>query len=106
MALDEKAIEKYVDAQLKPAGLSEAQLARVRDGVLQLYKLGVKPNSVFPYGIILNDAATVHADLDTVSLGRLVEWLGTQPGGALERFEVFPKGIPVVDGFATRIRLR
>jgi hypothetical protein len=106
MSLDEATLEKYVDAQLRPAGLSDAQLARVRDGVLRLYKLGITPSSVFPHGIIVNDAATVHADLDVTSLGKLFESLAKHPGGALEQLEVFPKGIPVVDGFAARIHLR
>jgi hypothetical protein len=102
----EKALATYVESQLKPAGLSDAQIVRVKDGLARLVKLGVKPTSVFPVGIIVNDGAVVHADLDGKGLGDLVAGLGQQPGGAIERFEVFPKGIIAVDGFSTRIRVR
>jgi hypothetical protein len=106
MPLDEESLGKFVDAHLKPAGLSDAQLGRVRDGVLRLYRLGIRPHSVLTNGIVVNDSATVHADLDVASLGKLMDWLGKQSGGEFGRIEVFPKGIPTVDGFATRIQLR
>lgn len=103
---EEKTLESYVVEQLKPAGLSEAQIARVQDGVSRLVKLGVKPTSVFPFGIIVNDGAVLNADLDAAGLTALVTGLGKQPGGSIERFEVFPKGIIAVDGFSTRIQVR
>jgi hypothetical protein len=99
-------LEDAITARLDCCGLSKKQIDRIVAAATDLSrKTGIKPGSIFPIGIVVNDGAVLDTHLDAAGLDKLIDWIKKYPG--VDGLEIFPKGIPASpDTFAARVRFR